>query len=408
MPNRRKPKTPNNPPAVAPTSPATPSFTTELWDIDRPKDYPQNARNWTETAISKVAASIRLFGFRQPIVVDSEEVIIIGHLRRAAARTIPLTQVPVHIARDLTPSQVRQLRLLDNRSHEEATWDTEVLARELKEIKELDADISLTGFDMREIDDLLGATPGLTPADEVPPRPISQPGDIWLLREHRVACGDSTDPDNVRRLMGGAQPLLLLTDPPYGIELDSEWRDRAGLNGHIGTKLRVGDCYPSTPSYMKDRTEGHTETTISGDTRADWSEAFELVPSLMAAYVWHASVYTREVLEGLLRIGFKYPQQIIWNKGRTVLTRTDYWYQHEPCWYVRKPNAPWYGVPGDNSTIWESPSPKFMMGGSKETKFDHPTQKPVARVGQLNRDRGEARVRVRAHAHLSCPTVRHL
>jgi len=159
----------------------------------------------------------------------------------------------------------------------------------------------------------------------------------------------------------------MVTDPPYGISLDSEWRDRAGLNG----------CGPAEASYMKHRTEGHTETTISGDTRADWSEAFELVPSLQIAYVWHASIFTREVLNGLLRIGFLYPQQIIWNKGRTVLTRTHYWYQHEPCWYVRKKNAPWFGKAGENSTVWDSPSPKFIMGGSDEEKFDHPTQKPV-------------------------------
>jgi DNA modification methylase len=128
---------------------------------------------------------------------------------------------------------------------------------------------------------------------------------------------------------------------------------------------------------MKHRTEGHTETTISGDTRADWSEAFEPVPSLQIAYVWHASVFTREVLNGLLLIGFLYPQQIIWNKGRTVLTRTHYWHQHEPCWHVRKKNAPWFGKAGENSTVWDSPPPKFIMGGSDEEKFDHPTQKPV-------------------------------
>jgi hypothetical protein len=126
---------------------------------------------------------------------------------------------------------------------------------------------------------------------------------------------------------------------------------------------------------------GHTETTISGDTRADWSEAFELVPSIQIAYVWHASVFTREVLHGLLRIGFLYPQQIIWNKGRTVLTRTHYWYAHEPCWYTRKKNAPWFGQAGQNSTIWESPSPKFIMGGSDEEKYDHPTQKPSIQCG---------------------------
>jgi DNA modification methylase len=128
---------------------------------------------------------------------------------------------------------------------------------------------------------------------------------------------------------------------------------------------------------MKKRTKGHRETTISGDIRADWSEAFALVPSLEIAYVWHASVFTREVPDGLLRIGFLYPQQIIWNKGRTVLTRTHYWYQHEPCWYLRKKNAPWFGKAGQNSTIWDSPSPKFIMGGSDEEKWDHPTQKPV-------------------------------
>jgi DNA modification methylase len=159
----------------------------------------------------------------------------------------------------------------------------------------------------------------------------------------------------------------MVTDPPYGIELDSEWRDRAGLNKHG----------PAEASYMKRRTEGHTNTTISSDTRADWSEAFALMPSLQIGYVWHASKYTREVLDGLLRIGFIHHQQIIWDKGRTVLTRTHYWFQHEPCWYVRKKNAPWFGKAGENSTVWSVPSPKFIMGGSKEEKFDHPTQKPL-------------------------------
>jgi DNA modification methylase len=96
------------------------------------------------------------------------------------------------------------------------------------------------------------------------------------------------------------------------------------------------------------------------------------------AYVWHASKFTREVLDGLLRIGFQHHQQIIWNKGRAVLTRTLYWFAHEPCWFVRKKNAPWFGKPGENSTVWDSPSPKFIVGGSDEEKFDHPTQKPVA------------------------------
>jgi DNA modification methylase len=161
--------------------------------------------------------------------------------------------------------------------------------------------------------------------------------------------------------------VLMTTDPPYGVELDSEWRDRAGIN-------KRG---PAEPSYMKRRTEGHTNTTISGDTIADWSPAFELVPSVQVGYIWHASRFTSEVLRGLLRIGFIHHQQIIWRKTVAALTRTHYWFQHEPCWYVRKKNAPWFGKPGENTTIWDAASPKMIMGGSTESKLDHPTQKPV-------------------------------
>jgi hypothetical protein len=144
---------------------------------------------------------------------------------------------------------------------------------------------------------------------------VSRPGDLWLLGPHRVLCGDATSVEAVARLLAERKPRLMVTDPPYGISLDSEWRDRAGLNGSGAAE----------PSYMKKRTAGHTETSISGDTRADWSDAFALVPSLDVGYVWHASKFTCNVLDGLLRIGFLHHQQIIWNKGRTVLTRTHYW-----------------------------------------------------------------------------------
>jgi len=340
------------------------------WPIDRPRDYEKNARKWSPRAIEKVAASIREYGFRQPVVVDAEDVIVIGHLRRAAARTIPLTQIPVHVARDLTPAQIRGLRLADNRTNQEAEWDEDLLRMEFQELKDFDLDLTLTGFDQNEIDDFLSVPDiddraNIAPA--LPEHPAARLGDVWVMGDHRLICGDCTQPDVVAKLLGQVKPCLLVTDPPYGINLDSEWRDRAGLNS----------CGPAEASYMKRRTEGHTNTSISSDTRADWSEAFALVPSLQIGYVWHASLYTREVLDGLLRIGFLYPQQIIWNKGRTVLTRTHYWYQHEPAWYVRKKNAPWFGKAGDNSTVWDSPSPKFIMGGSKEEKCDHPTQKPV-------------------------------
>ncbi len=179
-----------------------------------------------------------------------------------------------------------------NRSVSWADWDEELLALELQDIQELDFDLSLTGFDPGEIDDLLGLEDDekANAAPPLPESPVTRLGDLWLLGQHRVLCGDATFPEPVARLLGERKPRLMVSDPPYGISLDSEWRDRAGLNG----------CGPAEASYMKNRTEGHTETTISGDTRADWSDAFALVPSLEVAYVWHASVFTREVLDGLL------------------------------------------------------------------------------------------------------------
>jgi DNA modification methylase len=342
----------------------------ELWPIDRPKPYPKNAREWNAAAVRKVASSIREYGFRQPIVVDVHGVIIIGHLRLAAAKTLELKEVPVHVAIELTPAQVKGLRLMDNRSHEDAEWDLALLAPELADLSSLDFDLGLTGFDVYELDKLLRDPLDEEKAEQAPPLPevaASRLGDVWLLDAHRLLCGDATSADDVARLLGECKPLLLVTDPPYGIELDSEWRDRAGINKHSSAEA----------SYVKHRTEGHQNTTISSDTRADWSEALALVPNLQVGYVWHASKFTREVLDGLLRIGFLHHQQIIWNKGRAVLTRTPYWFAHEPAWFVRKKNAPWYGKAGENSTIWEVASPKFIMGGSGEEKFDHPTQKPL-------------------------------
>jgi DNA modification methylase len=316
------------------------------------------------------------FGVKIPVLARSDGTVVDGHLRIKAARKLgswpggDTAGIPVILCDEWTDAQVKAFRLMVNRSVTWADWDDELLALELQELNAAEFDLSFTGFDPKEIDDLLLAPDDDDQANAAPPlpeNPVSRVGDLWLCGPHRVLCGDSTSGDAVSRLLRDRKPFLMVTDPPYGIELDSEWRDRAGLNG----------CGPAESSYMKHRTEGHNETSISGDTRADWSEAFELVPSLQIMYVWHASVFTREVLNGLLRIGFLYPQQIIWNKGRTVLTRTHYWYQHEPCWYVRKKNAPWFGKAGENSTIWDSPSPKFIMGGSDEEKFDHPTQKPV-------------------------------
>jgi DNA modification methylase len=344
------------------------------WNVDRFIFYARNPRK-NDAAVDRMCSSIREFGFKIPVLARGNGDVVDGHLRLKAARKLgswpggDTSTIPVILCDEWTDAQVKAFRLMVNRSVAWAQWDEELLSLELQELNAADFDLSLTGFDPKELDDLL-ALPDEEKANEAPPlpeNPASRAGDLWICGKHRVLCGDCTSTDVVARLLGERKPILMVTDPPYGIELDSEWRDRAGLNG----------CGPAEASYMKKRTAGHTETTISGDTRADWSAAFELAPSLQIAYVWHASKYTREVLDGLLRIGFEHHQQIIWDKTRTVLTRTLYWFQHEPCWFVRRKNAPWYGKAGENSTIWASPSPKFIMGSSDEQKYDHPTQKPV-------------------------------
>jgi ParB-like nuclease domain len=282
--------------------------------------YARNPRK-NDAAVDRMAASIREFGFKIPVLARSNGDVVDGHLRLKAARKLGITEVPVILCDEWTPAQVKAFRLMVNRSVAWAAWDEELLGLELSDLKDLAFDLDLTGFDVAEIDALLAASSNDDGADDAPPLPdeaVSQPGDLWLCGEHRVLCGDCTDQATVARLLGNQQPFLMVTDPPYGIELDSEWRDRAGLNG----------CGDAQASYMKHRTQGHTNTSISSDTRADWSDAFALVPSLEVAYVWHASKYTREVLDGLLRIGFLHHQQIIWNKQRTVLTRTHFGREH--------------------------------------------------------------------------------
>ena len=322
----------------------------EHWPLSRLIPYARNPRTHSDGQVAQIAASIAEFGFLNAILVDTNDGVISGHGRLLAARKLQLEQVPVIVLDHLTETQKRAFILADNRLTEKAGWDEDALSLELQQLSEVDFDLDLTGFSPGEIDALL-AIPDEERANSVPPvpeNPISRMGDIWLCGKHRVLCGDATKSEDVARLLSDRKPILMVTDPPYGIELDSEWRDRAGLNGgDFGSKrtrtskarAAADSQYHAEPSYLKHRTAGHTETSISGDTRADWSDAFELVPSLQIAYVWHASRFTREVLDGLLRIGFIHHQQIIWDKQRTVLTRTLYWFQHEPCWFVRKKNA---------------------------------------------------------------------
>jgi hypothetical protein len=308
----------------------------ELWALDRFIPYARNARTHSDEQVAQIAASINEFGLVNPILAGPDRVIIAGHARLLAARKLGLTEAPVIILDGLNENQRRALALADNKLALNAGWDEEMLRLEIEALRDAEYDLNILGFEDDELRSLLAqqeAASGLTDEDAVPEvaaESVSAAGDLWHLDGHRLICGDCTDPNVVAKLLGDAKPILLVTDPPYGIELDSEWRDRAGLN----------HCGPAEPSYMKCRTEGHTETTISGDTRADWSEAFELVLSLLVAYVWHASRFTREVLNGLERIGFLYPQQLIWNKGRVVLTRTLTGFNTSPAGFCGRRTLP--------------------------------------------------------------------
>src|SRR5579862_3209095 len=219
----------------------------QIWPIDKVVPYGRNPRK-NDAAVDRMCGSIEEFGFKIPCLVRSDGELIDGHLRLKAARKLGLPLIPVLLCDEWTPAQVKAFRLMVNRSATWADWDEELVATELLDLQELEFDLSLTGFETDEIDDYLWKEP--TNEDDMPPlptHPVSRAGDLWLCGPHRVLCGDATDAQAVSRLLGERKPLLLVTDPPYGIELDSEWRDRAGLN-------KRG---PAEPSYLKKRTKGH-------------------------------------------------------------------------------------------------------------------------------------------------------
>ena len=204
----------------------------EYWDIGKLIPYARNARTHSGRQVAEIAGSIRAFGFSNPILVGEAGDVIAGHGRLAAARQLGMQQVPVIILRELNETQRRQLVLADNRIALNAGWDMEMLKLELAELAALAVDLSTLGFTQRNWQiALTGKSEGLTDEDEIPPiaeTAISKTGDIWCLGPHRIACGDSTDPELIAQLLAGQVPALMVTDPPYGVEYDPAWRHRAG------------------------------------------------------------------------------------------------------------------------------------------------------------------------------------
>jgi len=316
--------------------------------------YARNPRR-NEKAVASVAASIAEFGWRQPIVVDEQMVVLAGHTRLEAARQLGLETAPVHIATGLTEAQARAFRIMDNRSSENAEWDNDLLNLELGDLLEADFDLGLTGFTDEELNALLsglsdegdGAQEGEDEVPETPEDPISRPGDLWVLGKHRLLCGDSTVATHVERVMDGVSPLLLVSDPPYGVDYDPSWRNQAGA---AKTK-RTGK--------------------VLNDDKADWREAWALFPGDVA-YVWHGALHATEVAESLEACGFAIRSQIIWAKDRLVLSRGDYHWQHEPCLYaVKKTGKGHWAGDRKQTTLWQ------IANKDQDAETVHGTQKPV-------------------------------
>jgi len=288
----------------------------------------------------------------RPVIARPDWTVIAGNMRVEGARELGRKTISTVFA-DLDEVQAAIWMFLDNRSFGED--DDDLAAELLAELATRGADLDTTGFSRPQTDALLRRLLHRhQDPDQLPAIPVGEPsselGEVYQLGTHRVMCGDATNEEHVAVLLGGAEPTVIATDPPYGIELDNGWRDRAGLN-----RRRGGGRQP--------RIAGHETTNIASDSRADWSDAFALVPSCTVAYVWHASAHACEVQAGLERVGFDVKQQIIWDKGLFALSRQDYHWRHEPAWYATRRGAkvPWLG-PRNQSTVWEAASPKMVIG----------------------------------------------
>lgn len=245
---------------------------TELWPLEKIKPYPGNPRKRSKKAVAKVAASIKEFGWRQPIVVDEKGIILAGHTRRDAAEFLELKQAPVHQAFGLTAAQKRAFRIADNRTNEETEWDDELLSIELKGLQGLNFDLSLTGFDLRQVTGYVRSGP-VEGEDDIPPvpkKPVTKRGDLWILGEHRLLCGDATSAEDVARLMNGERAGLMNTDPPYGVGYANNERPNPGV---------------AKPRVAKDdlRDEG-----LQAFLEAAFQPAKVVLNDDAAWYLWHA------------------------------------------------------------------------------------------------------------------------
>jgi DNA modification methylase len=341
----------------------------ELWPVERLRPYERNPRTHGEDQVAQLAASMVEFGFTNPILVDETDGILAGHGRLLAARQLGLNEVPVVRLEHLSEAQKRAYVIADNQLAATAGWDEALLAEELGWLRDERFDLDLLGFDATELERLLsrdGAEEAAEPEEEVPEPPtnaVTKPGDLWLLGEHRLLCGDATVLTDVERVLGGALADMCFTDPPYGVN------------------------YANSP---KDKLRGK-HRPILNDNLGDGFEAFltAACTSLIAVtkgaiYVAMSSSELHTLQRAFAAAGGKWSTFLIWAKHTFTLGRADYQRQYEPILYGWREGGDhyWCGA-RDQGDVWF-----FDKPARNEL---HPTMKPVALVERAIRNSSKSR-----------------
>lgn len=307
------------------------------------KPYENNPRK-NDDAVKYVAESIKEFGFKVPIVIDKNNVIVAGHTRYKAAKKLKMSEVPCIIADDLTDEQIKAFRLADNKVAEKAEWDFDLLNAELDDI--IDLDMELFGFEDALQDDAEEAVEDEFEV-ELPAEPKSKLGDIYQLGNNRLMCGDSTVLEDVEKLMGGEQADMLLTDPPYNVNYEGKTKD----------KLKIKNDQMGNDNFRQFLTDA-------------FSNADMVMKPGAVFYIWYADSEGYNFLGACFDAGWTVRQCLIWNKNSMVIGRRDYQWKHEPCLYGWKEGA---------EHLWASDRKQTtVINFDKPTRNDmHPTMKPI-------------------------------
>jgi DNA modification methylase len=313
--------------------------------------YVNNSRKHSDEQVAQIAASIKEFGWTNPILVDGENGIIAGHGRLMAARKLSMEEVPVIELAHLSDNQRKALIIADNKLALNADWDNDILALELSDLSAADYDLDILGFDNDEVGKLLKTeTEGLTDEDEVPeaPEPITKLGDVWLLGNHRLMCGDSTQIDQIEKLCNGRQVDMWLTDPPYNVAYEGKTKEA----------LTIQNDSMSNDSFRQFLRDSY----VAADVVMKQGAVF---------YIWHADSEGYNFRGAAFDAGWKVRQCLIWKKSTIVMGRQDYHWKHEPCLYGWKEGAGHlWSADRKQSTILEFDKPS--------RNGEHPTMKPVA------------------------------